>query len=77
MTLKEIVDTTVRGYLYRTLSDCGGNVSKAAKRAGCSRQTFYKMMHRYGIVSGKMKRGDAPGSKRVQRAFTVGEAFMT
>lgn len=69
MTLKEAVDSTVRGYLYRTLSDTGGDVPSAARIAGMSRQSFYRVLRRYGIYAGKMARGDAaPGARHIPRA---------
>lgn len=50
MTLAEAIESAVRGYLYRALSDTGGSVSKAARRAGVSRQTFYRYLKRVGVA---------------------------
>lgn len=38
-----------RAYVKRLLSDCGGNVSKAANRAGLSRQALHQMAKQYGL----------------------------
>lgn len=50
MTLKEAIESAVRGYLYRVMSESGGNISKACKIAGVSRQTWYRYLHRAGIA---------------------------
>ena len=67
MTLKEALESAARGYLYRTLSETRGNITKAAKHAGYSRQMFYKVLHRYGVIVGRMRpkfSGVAPQNRR-------------
>lgn len=49
MTLKEAKDSAVRAYLFRTLSETGGNMNKAAERAGVHRTSFYKLLEKHGI----------------------------
>ncbi len=55
MTLKEAVDSAIRAYLYRVLSQTGGNGAKAAKIAGVGRPQFYRILRRYGIITGRMR----------------------
>jgi transcriptional regulator of acetoin/glycerol metabolism len=55
MTLREAIHSAAQGYLYRTLSECRGNVTQAAKRAGYPRQMFYKVLRRYGVIQGRMR----------------------
>lgn len=55
MTLREAIASAASGYLYRTLSECGGSVTKAARIAGYSRPMFYRVLRRYGVIVGKMK----------------------
>jgi hypothetical protein len=55
VTLKEAIDSAVRGYLYRVLSDARGNAARAARVAGVSKQNFYRVLRRYGIVTGRMR----------------------
>lgn len=57
MTLKEAIESAARGYLYRTLSETRGNVTKAAEIAGYSRTMFYPVLRRYGVIVGRMKPG--------------------
>jgi len=47
---KKIVQSQFqRAYVKRLLSECGGSVSKAASRAGLSRQGLHQMAKRYGL----------------------------
>lgn len=50
MTYREAVASAKRAYLYRALSDSGGNMAKAAKAAGVHRTTFYKLLEKHGIT---------------------------
>lgn len=49
MTYREAVKSAKRAYLYRVLSETGGNMAKAAKLAGVHRVSFYKLLERHGI----------------------------
>lgn len=49
MTYRESVASAKRAYLYRTLSESGGNMARAAKVAGVHRTTFYKLLKKNGI----------------------------
>lgn len=49
MTYREAVTSAKRAYLYRTLSETGGNMARAAKVAGVHRTTFYKLLRHHGI----------------------------
>jgi hypothetical protein len=60
VVLKELIDTTIRGYLYRVLSE-SKTIKQAARKTGITRQNFYKLLRRYGIYAGKMKRGPEEG----------------
>jgi DNA-binding NtrC family response regulator len=47
---KKIIESEFqKAYLRRLLLACGGSVSKAAKRAGLSRQAIHQMAKRYGL----------------------------
>jgi DNA-binding NtrC family response regulator len=37
-------------YAQRVLDECGGNVTRAAEKAGVSRRSFYRLMERAGLV---------------------------
>lgn len=50
MTFKESQLAAGRQYLERVLSEKGGNVTKAAMVAEVSRQGFYKLARRYGVI---------------------------
>jgi DNA-binding NtrC family response regulator len=39
-----------RQFLTRVIRNAGGNVSKAARRAGIDRTTFYRLMDRHGLL---------------------------
>jgi transcriptional regulator of acetoin/glycerol metabolism len=49
VTLKEALRDAGRAYLYRVLSEAGGNMAKAAKIAGVHRVTFYRTCEKYGL----------------------------
>ncbi len=38
-----------KAYVRRLLAECGGSVSRAASRAGVSRQTFHQMAKKFGL----------------------------
>ena len=38
-----------RQFLTRVIAHAGGNLSKAARRAGIDRTTFYRLMERHGL----------------------------
>ena len=50
MTFKESQRAAGREYLQRVLEEKGGNVTKAALEAEVSRQGFYKLARRYGVI---------------------------
>jgi DNA-binding NtrC family response regulator len=45
------VETFERAYLEALLAACEGNISEAARVAGLSRQTCYRLMHKHGFAS--------------------------
>ena len=47
--LAEARDRGSREYLTALLSACGGNVSRAAERAGLERESLHRLLRRYGI----------------------------
>lgn len=50
---QRVLETFDRAYVARVLEACGGVVSHAAEMAGVSRPTFYKLMDRAGLGSGR------------------------
>lgn len=44
---QEVIDAFEESYLRELLSDCGGNVSESARRAGMDRKSFWKLMKRH------------------------------
>jgi DNA-binding NtrC family response regulator len=44
-----LLSTFDRDFLTRAIAQAGGNLSKAARRAGIDRTTFYRLMDRHGI----------------------------
>lgn len=49
MTLRAERDAFTRAYLFRVLSQTGGQMKKAAAIAGVHRQTFYKLLEKHGL----------------------------
>lgn len=49
MTLKESRASSDRAYLFRLLSDAGGNLNKAARIAGIHRTSLYKLLEKRGL----------------------------
>jgi DNA-binding NtrC family response regulator len=47
--LADARDRGSREYLAALLKACGGNVSRAAERAGLERESLHRLMRRYGI----------------------------
>jgi len=47
----EAVRRFERDYLRRVLDECGGNVTRAARRAGKERRAFGKLLKRHGIAT--------------------------
>lgn len=50
-----------RAEIQHALDEAGGNVTEAARAAGCSRQSLHSYMNRLGISS---PRRDAKGMRR-------------
>ena len=44
-----LLSTFDRQFLSRAIAQAGGNLSKAARRAGIDRTTFYRLMERHGL----------------------------
>ncbi len=44
-----LLETFDREFLRRAITKAGGNVSKAARRAGIDRTSFYRLMGRHGL----------------------------
>ncbi len=44
-----LLSTFDREFLTRAIAQAGGNLSKAARRAGIDRTTFYRLMERHGL----------------------------
>jgi two-component system response regulator HydG len=51
LSLQDARDIFDRGYFIDLLHSVGGNVSKAAKSAGISRQALYRYLRHLGIVT--------------------------
>jgi len=49
--LREHREQSERDYLARLLEHCGGNVSRASRQAGVSRQHLHKLLRRHGLQS--------------------------
>ena len=49
MTYREAMESASRAYLYRLLSDTGGNMTKAARIAGLHRCSLYRTLRQLGI----------------------------
>ena len=47
---QSIIDGFEHRYVSALLDDCGGNIQKAASKAGLPRQTIYRLMKRCGIT---------------------------
>lgn len=47
MTLEEMK----RNYVLTTLAECGGNVSRCARRLGIARSSLQRMLRKYGFRS--------------------------
>mgnify|MGYP001586068422 CR=1 FL=1 len=47
--LKDAVDSAIKSFLYRALSDSHGVVGLAAQRSGIHRTQFYDLMRKHGI----------------------------
>jgi DNA-binding NtrC family response regulator len=50
VNLKDTLQAAGRSYLERVLAEKRGNVTKAAMEAEVSRQGFYKLARRYGVI---------------------------
>jgi transcriptional regulator with GAF, ATPase, and Fis domain/serine/threonine protein kinase len=49
LSLRAARDDFERRFLLRRLGDAGGNVSLAARTCGVSRETFYRLLRKYGL----------------------------
>lgn len=49
VTFREAMSSAARAYLFRVLSDTGGNMAKAAQRAGVHRQSMYNLLKKHGL----------------------------
>jgi two-component system response regulator AtoC len=50
-------DRASRDYLVALMSEFGGNVTRAAERAGMERETLHRLLKRHGLRSDDFKRG--------------------
>jgi two-component system response regulator AtoC len=50
-------DRASREYLVALMTDFGGNVTRAAERAGMERETLHRLLRRHGLRSDDFKRG--------------------
>ncbi len=48
-SLKDVMDSTEKDFILRTLERCGGNSSEAIKALGISKTAFYEKVKKYGI----------------------------
>ena len=51
----EARDRTSREYLVALLAEFGGNVTRAAERAGMERESLHRLLRRYGLRSDDFK----------------------
>lgn len=51
-----------KGYLHQLLLDSGGNITKAARMAGLSRQRLYALLRKHGVM--RQWVGDEPSRKK-------------
>jgi len=56
MSLREALREAKRAYLVKVLTQARGNVVHAARMAGVHRQSFYRMLNRYGISCESLRR---------------------
>ena len=60
LTYREVVDLAQervsREYLIALMTEFGGNVTEAAKRAGMERESLHRLLKRYGVRSEQFKR---------------------
>ena len=59
--LADARDRGSREYLAALLETFGGNVSRAAERAGLERESLHRLMRRYGIEAGNFRGSDPRG----------------
>jgi DNA-binding NtrC family response regulator len=57
--LADARDRGSREYLAALLETFGGNVSRAAERAGLERESLHRLMRRYGIEAGTFRTSDS------------------
>jgi DNA-binding NtrC family response regulator len=50
-------DRVSRDYLAALMKEFGGNVTRAAERAGMERESLHRLLRRYGIRSDEFKAG--------------------
>jgi DNA-binding NtrC family response regulator len=63
--LAEARDRGSREYLEALLRTFGGNVSRAAERAGLERESLHRLLRRYGIEAGNFRASDPrPGASK-------------
>ncbi len=62
MPYRDVVDTSrdrvSRDYLVALMRDFGGNVTRAAERAGMERESLHRLLKRYGVRSDDFKRSE-------------------
>jgi DNA-binding NtrC family response regulator len=62
LTFREVIelarDRASREYLVLLMQEFGGNVTKAAERAGVERESLHRLLKRYGLRSNEFKPGD-------------------
>jgi DNA-binding NtrC family response regulator len=62
LSFREVIelarDRASREYLVVLMQEFGGNVTKAAERAGVERESLHRLLKRYGLKSNEFKPGD-------------------
>lgn len=55
-------EETNRRYLEAVMRRFGGDVATAARHAGVERESFYRLLRRYGLAADELRAGRRPSS---------------
>lgn len=54
---EEALGSTDKNYFFALMRQYHGNISRAARHAGLSRQTLHKLLNKHGIQAADFRRG--------------------